>query len=127
MNIIISIKPIYVEKIFLFEKIFEYRKINFKQKINKAYIYSTAPTSKIVGEFEVEDIIKNNPTIVWEETKLFSGLNKEDYFDYYKNSKYAIALKIKNVKKYNQPISLSEINKTPPQSFCYFNNYINNI
>ena len=51
MNVILSIKPEFVEKIFSGEKQYEYRKILFKQKVDTVYIYASRPISKIVGEF----------------------------------------------------------------------------
>ena len=57
MNVILSIKPEFVEKIFSGEKQYEYRKILFKQKVDTIYIYASRPVSKIVGEFKIDDIV----------------------------------------------------------------------
>ena len=57
MNVILSIKPEFVEKIFSGEKQYEYRKVLFKQKVDTVYIYASRPISKIVGEFKIAEII----------------------------------------------------------------------
>ena len=51
MNVILSIKPEFVEKIFSGEKQYEYRKILFKQKVDTVYIYAcrrTLSTSMLI-------------------------------------------------------------------------------
>ena len=61
MKALLSIKPEFVSKIFTGEKIFEYRKAVFKRPMVKTVvIYSTMPVGKIVGEFEIEEIIVAN-------------------------------------------------------------------
>lgn len=57
MKVLLSIKPEYAYKIFSGEKKFEYRKIIFKKKIKSVIVYATKPVGKIIGEFEIEDII----------------------------------------------------------------------
>ena len=79
MNIILSIKPEFVEKIFSGEKKYEYRKILFTHKVDKVYISASRPISKIVGEFKVEDIICDAPEHVWELTKKQSGVSRNFY------------------------------------------------
>jgi len=121
MNIILSIKPEFVEKIFSGEKKYEYRKILFKQKVDKVYIYASRPISKIVGEFIVEDIICDTPEHVWEITKKQSGVSRNFYDKYYKGKDKAVVLKIKECKEYKEGINpeLFVPNFQVPQSFIY--------
>ena len=69
MNVILSIKPEFVEKIFSGEKQYEYRKILFKQKVDTVYIYASHPISKIVGEFKIDEILCDTPGNIWKETR----------------------------------------------------------
>lgn len=121
MNIILSIKPEFVEKIFSGEKKYEYRKILFKHKVDKVYIYASRPICKIVGEFEVEDIICDTPEHVWELTKKQSGVSRNFYDKYYKGKEKAVALKITECKKYKECIDPEQVvpNFKVPQSFIY--------
>ena len=83
MNVILSIKPEFVEKIFSGEKQYEYRKILFKQKVDTVYIYASRPISKIVGEFKIEKIINDTPANIWKQTKEYSGVTKSFFQQYY--------------------------------------------
>ena len=61
MNALLSIKPEFVEKIFSGEKRFEFRKSAFRQDISCVIVYATSPVRRIVGEFEVEEILQAPP------------------------------------------------------------------
>ena len=83
MNVILSIRPEFVEKIFSGEKQYEYRKILFKQKVDTVYIYASRPISKIVGEFKIAEIICDTPANIWNQTKEHSGVTKSFFQKYY--------------------------------------------
>ena len=119
-NMLISINPEHVENIFNGSKKYEYRKIRCKQDIDKIIIYSTYPIMKVVGEAKVEDILEDSPDNIWEETKKYSGIDLKFYQKYFKDKTIAIAYKLTNIKKYNNPKELSSYGiKTAPQSFMY--------
>ena len=64
MKVLLSIKPEYVEKIFSKEKKYEFRKSIFKNpNIKSIIIYSSSPVKKVVGEFEIENIIQDTPKV----------------------------------------------------------------
>ena len=122
MKVLLSIKPEFVEKIFSGEKKFEYRKAIFKNNsISSVIIYSTMPVGKIVGEFSFKEIHKKSPKELWRETKEYSGISKDFFFDYFKNKTEACAIEIENVQKYEKPIDPHTMfpNFTAPQSFFY--------
>lgn len=121
MKVLLSIKPEYVEKIFSGEKIFEFRKVSFKKPVDTVVIYATMPIGKIVGEFEIEDIISCPPQDLWEKTKEQAGISFEFFQDYFLTKDIAHAIKIKNVKKYKTERNpYSEMpNFFAPQSFRY--------
>lgn len=121
MDVILSIKPCFVEEIIAGRKTFEYRKRSFKEKVRKVYVYASNPISRIVGEFSLGDILIDKPNIIWQRTYNKSGITK-DYFDkYYKNKDIAYAIEIKNFKLYNEPINPYDIIEqfVPPQSYRY--------
>lgn len=122
MKILLSIKPEYVEKIFNGEKKYEFRKVLFKnQEVEKVIVYSTMPVGKIVGEFEIDEVIKERPHKLWKITKKYSGVERSFYDAYYNGKEYAIAIKIKSTVLYDQPINPKEVFErfTAPQSFMY--------
>jgi len=53
MQVLLSIKPEYAEKILNGEKKYEFRKVLPKNKsITKVIIYATMPIGKVIGEFQ---------------------------------------------------------------------------
>ena len=104
MNILLPINPKYVEKILSGDKKYEYRKNKPKKNnINKIIIYSTSPIMKVVAEVEIEEILEDTKENIWNKTNKYSGITKEFYDKYYQNKKKAIAYKLGNVKKYDNP------------------------
>lgn len=126
MKVLLSIKPQYVKEIFDGKKKYEYRRNVFKRDdVDTVIIYATKPIGKVVGEFEINEIIKENPLILWERTKKYSGILKKDYMEYFKEKENAFAIGIKNTKIYEKPLELTDINpniKYAPQSFMYIDN-----
>jgi len=122
MKVLLSIKPEFVKEIFSGNKKFEYRKAIFKNKnVRKVVIYATMPIGKIVGEFEIDSIIEKHPDDLWEETKLFSGVSQDFYYQYFKGREKAFAIAITKLKEYKTPICPYKKydNFYAPQSFKY--------
>ena len=120
MIAILSIKPKYANLILNGKKRYEFRKRAPKSKVEKVYLYSSSPTQKIVGYFTTEETISGPPKNVWEKTKHAAGIEREDYFKYFKNKKIAHAIKVKK-KVRLRSMEPKEIfpNFTIPQSFIY--------
>ena len=119
-SIILSINPIHVENIMNGTKLSEFRKKVCKRHIDKIVIYSTTPIKKVVGEAEVEDVLIDDPQIIWNITHAYSGINKTFFDKYYNNSEQAVAYKLKNVVKYQEPKDLKSYGiNNAPQSFQY--------
>ena len=121
MKALLSIKPEFAEAIFNGKKRFEYRKVIFKEKVKCIQVYVTKPVGKIIGEFEIGEIVKDNPTKVWEKTRRHSGVKKSFYMQYFQDRQVAYAIKIKNINKYKEPLCPYNeyTNFTAPQSFRY--------
>ena len=123
MKVLLSIKPKFVNEIMSGRKKFEYRKKVFKRKdITTIVVYATKPLGKVVGEFEVDEIIEDTLDILWQETKRYSGISKKFFDEYFKDRDSGFAIKIKSFTAYDKPIELSEYDpnlKVAPQSFCY--------
>ena len=121
MQALLSIKPEYVSKIFSGEKRFEFRKCSFTQKISKVIVYATYPVCRIVGEFDVDGIIKDTPSALWDQTKDSAGVSKDFFFRYFEGRNCAIAIQIKSTKLYEREINpYKEWDSfVAPQSFRY--------
>jgi predicted transcriptional regulator len=122
MKVLLAIKPEFAEKIFNGTKQVEYRKIIFKsEKITRIVVYASSPIQKIIGEFEIDEVLTGSPEHLWYETSEHAGISKV-YFDrYFANKSNGYAIRIKSYQKYRHPLCLQLDYKIaqPPQSFQY--------
>jgi predicted transcriptional regulator len=121
MKVLLSIKPKYAEKIFNGEKKYEYRRVIFKRNdITTVVVYVSAPISKIVGEFKINNILFDDISTLWNKTKEFSGISEEFFNSYFENKEKGYAIQVGDTEIYENPIYLKdEYGISPPQSFAY--------
>ena len=121
MKVLLSIKPEFVEQIFAGTKKYEFRKSLFRRSdVKYVVIYASSPVKRVVGEFEIDDILSDDVNSLWERTKKHSGITKTFYKSYFQNKKTANAIQIGHLIKYEVTKSLSDYNiHQAPQSFCY--------
>jgi predicted transcriptional regulator len=122
--VIISIKPKYVEKILNKQKLIEFRKQIWKENVKGFFIYCSAPVKKIVAYVEIEKIDKDTPSNLWKKYNKIGGIEKKEYFKYFKNKNKAYGILMKKIYPLNKPICPYEYlnNFYPPQSFMYVDN-----
>lgn len=121
MKVLLSIKPEFAERIFDGTKKYEFRKAIFKNpNVKTVVVYASSPVQQVIGEFEIEDILSDDPAGLWEKTKEFSGISEEFFFDYFELRETGFAIKVKKPKRYKKALNLqTAFNATPPQSFRY--------
>lgn len=122
MNLILSLKPQFAQKILDGSKLYEYRKkIPISNDIDKVYIYASKPICKIVGYFIIDNVIEDSVSHVWQMSHEGSGITKDYYEAYFSGCDNAHAIKIKEVIKLDTPIDPKEVIKdfTAPQNFMY--------
>ena len=120
-SILLSIKPIYVQRIFSGTKCFEFRK-KIPLNIERVVIDETSPTKKVVGEFLVKRVIKASPQELWEKTKEKGGIDKFSFFKYFEKNIEGMAIEILTPIRYEYKKSLEDIGvKFVPQSWVYLN------
>lgn len=137
MSVLLSVKPKYITAMIQGNKKYEFRKSIWRanRKVNKVYIYSSAPIQKIIGIFTIKDIIEDNPSNLWIKFGEFSGIREDEFFNYFKGSKKAFAIEIETIEIFEKPIDpFREFSDfKPPQSFYYvdenviFNNLLDTI
>jgi len=121
-SVLLSIRPEFVEKIFNGNKRFEFRRSIFKKRnVQKIVIYASAPISRVVGEFEIEEIINDEIGKLWSKTSKYSGISEDYYLKYFSNKDSGYAIKIRDKKRYKKPIDIREHGLRAPQSFMYIN------
>lgn len=122
MKVLLAIKEEFALKIFEGSKKYEFRKSIFKDKrVNTIVVYVSSPIKKVIGEFEIEFVLKENPENLWDITKEFAGVNKNFYDKYFEDKDSAYAIKIKKTLKYKNPKCLkNDFNiGFAPQSYVY--------
>ncbi|NOQ75296.1 MAG: hypothetical protein GQ574_25015 [Crocinitomix sp.] len=121
MKVLLSIKPEFANKIFDGSKKFEFRRLVFKNKdVKKIVVYASAPISKVIGEFDVDEVLYRDIDDLWNDTKEHSGITKDYYESYFVGKEKGYAIKVKNSKRYAKDYCLmSRYGVKPPQSFLY--------
>lgn len=130
-SIILSIKPVFTEAILDGRKTIELRKRIGELFVEntKIFIYSSSPVKAIVAEAKISCIKKKAPPDVEMGLLENACVNREYFDEYFKNSSMAYFIFLKEVKKLDIPIPIVELRQlriTPPQSFCYVNDFILN-
>lgn len=121
MKVLLSIKPEFAERIFDGSKKFEFRRSIFKNpNITTVVVYASSPVQRVIGEFEIEMVLRASPQTLWKKTKKHSGITEEFFFDYFSEREEGFAIKVKKTRRFRKPRCLrSSYDVSPPQSFCY--------
>jgi len=121
MNVLLSIKPRYVEKILNGTKKYEFRRSLFKKPVRRIEIYSSSPVQKLVGFFVPGKIVEDSPANLWKHFKNDAGITEKEFFAYFHKKEIGYAIEIAQVDIYQPPIDpfLEFSNFIPPQSFVY--------
>lgn len=130
-NILLSIKPVYAERIYLQTKRYEYRKSLPKQMLflddTRFLLYESAPVKRVTGWFVPESMHIGRPDKVWELTKFFSGIDEDKYFAYFKGHEIAFAFQInpERLYRFKEPYAIDKFGlKKPPQNYAYISDEV---
>lgn len=121
MKVLLSIKPKHAELIFNGIKKYEFRRAMFKNtEVKTVVVYASSPVKKVIGEFQIEAILKLDLKSLWNTTKQHAGINEEFFYKYFDDRQHGFAIKINKAKKYDNALCLKDdFNLLPPQSFLY--------
>lgn len=122
MQVLLSIRPVHVANILSGAKRFEFRrKIFTRRDVSSVLIYSTMPVGRLVAEFEIAEILEDEPDRLWSRTHAGSGISKDYYDAYFEGRDTAFALRIGTLTVFKTPIEPGKLidNFTPPQSYRY--------
>lgn len=116
-EILISIKPKWVELIASGRKTVELRK-SFPNYAGNVWVYSCSPVKKIAGRMVVRDIARMAPDDLWNALGGVSCVTKEQYDSYYAGRSVAVGLVIEAWQPLRESVPLSRIGlRLPPQSW----------
>jgi predicted transcriptional regulator len=121
MRVLLSIKPEFASKIFDGSKKYEYRRTIFRRiGVTTIVVYASNPIKEVIGEFEIEGIIQEEPQSLWDKTGHQGGISKERFLHYFKDKTEGYAIKVGSARIYDTPVPLNELMVvSPPQSFAY--------
>src|SRR5882762_2282035 len=75
MKILLSIRPEFAELILRGEKAYEFRRVLFRNpSVRSALIYATRPIGKVIGQFDIAQVISGSPAAIWKQTKHRAGV-----------------------------------------------------
>jgi predicted transcriptional regulator len=121
MRVLLSIKPEFALRIFDGSKKYEYRRVIFQRAdVKTAIVYASDPIKKVIGEFEIGEILCEQPQALWAKTGDYAGITKERFLGYFEKRGKGYAIRIREARMYDTPIPLSKLTVlSPPQSFAY--------
>ena len=127
MKAILSIKPKYAERILSGEKGYEYRKRIFRSEdVSRVVMYATQPVSRLVGEFGIEQILRDEPDKLWKRTSDAAGLSRAQFYSYFESRSTGVAIAISQVQRFSPPVdpwnAIEDFH--PPQSFRYWDSKV---
>ena len=124
-DVVLSIKPVYSEKILEGRKTVELRR-RFPVSAPSgaiAYIYATSPIKAMVGTAEIRDVLKLPIEQIWAEFETSVSIERNKFDKYFEGLNEGYALVFEDVKAFSRPLPLSELRERfgfePPQSFLY--------
>lgn len=119
-GIILPIKSEYVKAIMEGKKKYEYRKRLCTKDIDKIYIYETAPVKKIVCAVKVVKKIGMNKEKLWDTTKDYSGISRENFNVYFAQQTNGYAYALGAIEVFEKPMNLEDFGiMYVPQGFVY--------
>jgi predicted transcriptional regulator len=121
MKVLLSIRPEYASKIFNGSKRYEYRRTIFKRnEVTTVVVYASDPIRKVIGEFDIEEILHDEPQALWARTGAQAGITKKKFLDYFENKSKGYAIRVRAARTYDIPMPLDKLMvPCPPQSFIY--------
>ena len=118
---LLSIRPMFAEKIMAGGKRVEFRKTRFREDVTHAVVYATSPVQRVLGYFKVRGVSAASPSDVWSRFHAVGGIDQRQYDQYYADSQTAVAIVIGDVVALPEPAPLSALGRgiSAPQSYRY--------
>lgn len=121
---LLSIQPTYANAIERGEKKIEFRKRVFSKTVKRVYIYSSSPVRRIIGYFQVKDIICDTPEKLWIKYSSVGSINLDKYTNYFKGYSTAYGIIVEDYVNFIEAKDPKKFDSDfrAPQSYCYIDN-----
>ncbi|MCB9528618.1 MAG: ASCH domain-containing protein [Myxococcales bacterium] len=122
-EIIMSIKPQFVDRILSGRKTVELRKPTARLAAGtRTLIYASSPRCAVVGEAEIRRRHQLPLNELWRRFGAQAAITEEAFNAYFDGSTEGVAFELRGVKRYEEPLSLAELRRLgdgfrPPQSY----------
>lgn len=123
MDVLLSVKPKFADRIVTGDKKFEFRRAVFKSYVPKLVIvYVSSPMRRIIGSFTVGGVHAGKPSVLWKRFQSDAGMGRREFFEYFAGVDHGYAIRIERFVLFETPIDPFKKYRdfVAPQSFCYF-------
>lgn len=120
--LLMSIKPVYAQKIKSKEKSIELRCSSPKVSSGDVLvIYESSPIQRITAYCEIDSIISMSPAKLWDVVKEKAGITRDAFEEYFSGKQEGIGICLKDITTLSSPQPLSMISEDfyAPQSYRY--------
>ena len=122
-EILLSIKPVYAEKIYSGKKKFEFRRKIPNRIPETIWIYESAPVSMLTGMMECLGVLTLPKDALWNATAEKAGIGCEGFIRYFDGLEKANAYVIGRTWKFSKPMPLNQLGFIrPPLDYRYVTN-----
>lgn len=121
-DILMSIKPPYVEMLVSGRKTVEIRKRAVRAPVGaRIWIYATSPRQQVVASAQLEAITLEAPEEIWREFGDQAGIDRGEFDAYVGEAEVVAALTLTEITEFEKPLCLrGEVPKfRPPQSYAF--------
>jgi len=131
-DVLVSIKPVYVEKILDGQKTVELRRKFPDTSVGATIlIYSTSPVQAVVGYARIKAVLKMPVDEIWSDFGDSACIRKTDFDDYFDGLDAGYAIQLEGVTALERQMPASELRDAfgfvPPQSFRYLDGDYNSL
>jgi predicted transcriptional regulator/DNA-binding Xre family transcriptional regulator len=124
-DVLFSIRPVHAERILKGRKTVELRR-RFPNAVTPgtlALIYSTSPTSALIGSARIKAVQCTDLSTLWKTHRKAACLDKSDFEAYFTGLERGYAIILDSPRPLERPVGLMELRKRfgfePPQSYQY--------
>lgn len=123
MNVLFSIHPVHLDRIFSRKKTVELRNRAVRVKPNSwMWLYATTPRKRLEGRALIRKVIIDTPENIWRKFKAKLGLSRKEFFVYAGASSRVSAILLSKIEQFSSPLHLEVIrdyviNFHPPQFY----------
>jgi predicted transcriptional regulator len=115
-DVLMSIRPVYVDAIFAGTKTVELRRRRPSFGIGtRVLVYSTAPEQRIHGTFDVGGVLHDAPPVLWRAIKDRAGVDRATFDAYFAGCQEAYAIQVENPRRIDPAV----LPIRPPQSYQF--------